>query len=70
MTNKLGGRIVRVFGPRGEWHDYAHLERFAAIQPGDVIAAGTILGYVGRLRQREGTPPHLHHGSTARRAAR
>ena len=61
-TNQLGGRIVRVFGPNGEWHYYAHLERFAPIRPGDVIDAGTILGYVGDSGNAKGTPPHLHYG--------
>ena len=61
-TNQLGGRVVRVFGPDGEWHYYAHLERFAPIQPGDVINDGTILGYVGDSGNAKGTPPHLHYG--------
>ena len=61
-TNKLGGHIVWVYGPNGEWHYYAHLERFADIQPGDVIGAGTVLGYVGDSGNAKGTPPHLHYG--------
>ena len=61
-TNRLGGRIVRVFGPGGEWHYYAHLERFGAITPGQVVAPGTILGYVGDSGNAKGTPPHLHYG--------
>jgi murein DD-endopeptidase MepM/ murein hydrolase activator NlpD len=61
-TNRLGGRIVRVFGPGGEWHYYAHLERYAEIRTGQVVAAGTILGYVGDSGNARGTPPHLHYG--------
>jgi murein DD-endopeptidase MepM/ murein hydrolase activator NlpD len=61
-TNRLGGRIVRVLGPGGQWHYYAHLDRFAAIHPGQVIAAGTVLGYVGDSGNARGTPPHLHYG--------
>ncbi len=61
-TNQLGGRIVRVFGPDGEWHYYAHLERFGAIQPGDVVESGTIIGYVGDSGNARGTSPHLHYG--------
>lgn len=61
-TSQLGGRIVRVFGPGGEWHYYAHLERFAPIAPGDVVQAGAILGYVGDSGNARGTPPHLHYG--------
>ncbi len=61
-TNKLGGRIVFVYGPDAEWHYYAHLERYSDVQVGDVIAAGTILGYVGDSGNAKGTPPHLHYG--------
>lgn len=61
-TNRLGGRIVWVYGPRSEWHYYAHLERYSAVRPGDVIAAGTIVGYVGDSGNAKGTPPHLHYG--------
>ncbi len=61
-TNSLGGRIVRVFGPAGEWHYYAHLESFSRVQPGDVIAAGTVVGTVGDSGNARGTPPHLHYG--------
>ena len=60
--NQLGGRIVRIFGPAGQWHYYAHLERFADIRTGDVIAAGTVIGYVGDSGNARGTPPHLHYG--------
>ena len=61
-TNRLGGRIVRVLGPGGQWHYYAHLDRFADVRTGDVIAAGTVLGYVGTTGNARGTPPHLHYG--------
>jgi len=60
--NDLGGRIVRIFGPAGEWHYYAHLERFAEIHPGQPVAPGQILGYVGDSGNAQGTPTHLHYG--------
>jgi murein DD-endopeptidase MepM/ murein hydrolase activator NlpD len=60
--NKLGGQIVRVFGPAGEWHYYAHLDHFADVHPGDVIRGGTVLGYVGVTGNAKGTPFHLHYG--------
>ena len=53
---------MRVLGPGGYWHYYAHLERFARIRPGDVIAEGTVVGYVGNSGNAKGTPPHLHYG--------
>ena len=58
----LGGRIVRILGPAGQWHYYAHLEKFAKIRSGDVVAAGTVIGYVGDSGNARGTPPHLHYG--------
>ncbi len=60
--NQLGGRIVWVLGPGGQWHYYAHLDRFSAVRPGDVVAPGTVLGYVGTSGNARGTPPHLHYG--------
>jgi murein DD-endopeptidase MepM/ murein hydrolase activator NlpD len=61
-TNALGGRVVRVFGPGGEWHYYAHLERFAEVRAGDLVEAGTVIGYVGDSGNARGTPSHLHYG--------
>jgi murein DD-endopeptidase MepM/ murein hydrolase activator NlpD len=61
-TNRLGGRIVRVLGPGPMWHYYAHLERYGAFHPGDVVQAGDVLGYVGDSGNARGTPPHLHYG--------
>lgn len=60
--NELGGRIVRVLGPGGYWHYYAHLERFADFREGDVVRAGSVIGYVGDSGNARGTPPHLHYG--------
>jgi murein DD-endopeptidase MepM/ murein hydrolase activator NlpD len=60
--NALGGRVVRVLGPGGHWHYYAHLDAYGAIGPGDIVAAGTVLGFVGNTGNARGTPPHLHYG--------
>lgn len=60
--NRLGGRVVRVLGPGGYWHYYAHLDSFGPIHPGEVIEVGTVLGYVGDSGNAAGTPPHLHYG--------
>jgi murein DD-endopeptidase MepM/ murein hydrolase activator NlpD len=61
-TDRLGGNVVRVFGPGGEWHYYAHLDRFAAISRGQRVSAGEMLGFVGDTGNARGTPPHLHYG--------
>jgi peptidoglycan LD-endopeptidase LytH len=61
-TNTLGGRVVWVLGPGGQWHYYAHLDRFADVRPGDIVEEGGVLGYVGDSGNAKGTPPHLHYG--------
>jgi peptidoglycan LD-endopeptidase LytH len=60
--DRLGGRIVYVTGPGGYHHYYAHLERYADLNAGQWISAGTIVGYVGDSGNAQGTPPHLHYG--------
>jgi murein DD-endopeptidase MepM/ murein hydrolase activator NlpD len=67
--NRLGGNIVTVLGPGRQVHYYAHLDRFAAVRAGDVVGAGTSLGYVGDSGNARGGPPHLHYGIYTRRGA-
>jgi peptidoglycan LD-endopeptidase LytH len=66
--NRLGGNVVWIFGPGGQRHYYAHLERFADLRPGDLVMPGDIVGYVGNTGNARGTPPHLHYGIYASRA--
>jgi murein DD-endopeptidase MepM/ murein hydrolase activator NlpD len=61
-TNSLGGQIVRILGPGGYWHYYAHLSRYGDVREGQVVQAGTVLGYVGVTGNAQGTPCHLHYG--------
>jgi len=61
-TNNLGGQVVWVLGPGRQRHYYAHLEGYADIQRGQLVAAGDVLGYVGNTGNAKGTPPHLHYG--------
>ena len=67
--DRLGGKVVGITGPGGVWHYYAHLEDFAAIENGDWIEAGTVIGYVGDSGNARGTPPHLHYGVYTREGA-
>lgn len=60
--NSLGGKVVRVLGPGGQWHYYAHLERFGKVRKGQIIQPGTVVGYVGDSGNARGTQPHLHYG--------
>jgi peptidoglycan LD-endopeptidase LytH len=58
----LGGIVVWLEHGRHRYY-LAHLH---AIHPdlevGDEVAAGTVVGYVGRSGNARGTPPHLHLG--------
>lgn len=61
-VNRLGGNVAWVLGPGAELHYYAHLEGWADIHRGRVVAAGDVLGYVGDSGNAKGTPCHLHYG--------
>ncbi len=59
----LGGRQVWVWGPARERYYYAHLDDWReGLSEGEVVAEGTVLGYVGDTGNAAGTPPHLHWG--------
>jgi len=60
--NRLGGNVVSVLGPGRQVHYYAHFERIAPIQAGDVVRSGDLLGYVGNTGNARATPSHLHYG--------
>jgi murein DD-endopeptidase MepM/ murein hydrolase activator NlpD len=57
----LGGIKLWLVGESGAAYYYAHLSSFAeGIEPGDVVDAGTVVGYVGNTGNAVGTPSHLH----------
>jgi peptidoglycan LD-endopeptidase LytH len=58
----LGGNFVRIYGPGGHSHYYAHLDRFADVREGDVVEPGTVIGFVGDSGNARGGAPHLHYG--------
>ena len=60
--NRLGGKVVWVYGPGGQHHYYAHLDKFGGAAPGERVQAGALLGYVGNTGNARTTPPHLHYG--------
>jgi peptidoglycan LD-endopeptidase LytH len=60
-STDLGGLVVRVLGPGGQWHYYAHLDRHGPIEPGQIVEAGALLGFVGNTGNARDTPPHLHY---------
>lgn len=58
-----GGRFVSVVGDDGVRYYGSHLESVAPdIAVGDVVAAGTVVGYVGDSGSAAGTGTHLHFG--------
>jgi murein DD-endopeptidase MepM/ murein hydrolase activator NlpD len=66
VTNGLGGNVVWVWSPsRGLRTYYAHLDR-RAVEPGERVLAGHVVGYVGTSGNARGGPPHLHFGVYAR----
>lgn len=53
------GRTVELDHGRGHTTLYAHMSRFSNIRPGQRIAQGTVIGYVGSSGMSTG--PHLHY---------
>jgi len=68
--NTLGGLTVRVLGPGGSMHYYAHLSRYGPVGAGDHILPGDILGHVGNTGNAARTPCHLHYGIYLKGGAR
>ena len=62
QERELGGNTVSVLGPGGYSHYYAHLDSYGRYLPGDRVAEGDTLGYVGDTGNAKGTTPHLHYG--------
>lgn len=62
-SSNLGGNIIWIYGPRGTWHYYAHLDRFKrGLAVGDQVNAGDVIAYVGNTGNARGGAPHLHYG--------
>jgi peptidoglycan LD-endopeptidase LytH len=58
----LGGNAVFVAGRGRRTYYYAHLDRYADIEIGQIVSRGDVLGYVGNTGNARSTPPHLHFG--------
>ncbi len=60
-TDRLGGIKLWLAGRSGTYYYYAHLSRFAEdVHEGDIVPAGTVVGYVGNTGNARGGIPHLH----------
>ena len=62
FDSKPGGLTIYQFNPAGELaYYYAHLDRYAdALQEGDRVEPGQLIGYVGASGNADPTAPHLH----------
>jgi murein DD-endopeptidase MepM/ murein hydrolase activator NlpD len=60
-TDRLGGIKLWLAGRSGTYYYYAHLSKFADdVHEGDIVPAGTVVGYVGNTGNAAGGIPHLH----------
>lgn len=64
-TGGLGGKYIwlsgGMFGLGSARYYYAHLDDFA-VESGDKVKKGEVIGYVGNTGNARTTPPHLHFG--------
>jgi murein DD-endopeptidase MepM/ murein hydrolase activator NlpD len=61
-TNRLGGKVVWVWAPSRRLSlYYAHLDE-QAVTPGQRVAPGDLIGFVGNTGNARHTAPHLHFG--------
>jgi murein DD-endopeptidase MepM/ murein hydrolase activator NlpD len=58
-NNRLGGLSVDLVDGDGHRYYYAHLSA-AAVEPGQRVSAGDVVGANGNSGNARGTPPHLH----------
>ena len=60
-NDRLGGIKLWLAGRSGTYYYYAHLSKFADdVHEGDIVPAGTVVGYVGNTGNAAGGIPHLH----------
>ncbi|RYZ24373.1 MAG: M23 family metallopeptidase [Chitinophagaceae bacterium] len=59
-TNRLGGKVVYILGPKWRVHYYAHLDSVYA-RPFSFVGTDDVIGTVGSSGNAKGKPPHLHY---------
>jgi len=59
-SNKDGGNVVSVLGPKWRIHYYAHLKTLK-VGGGEFVQQGTEIGTVGTTGNATGKAPHLHY---------
>ncbi len=62
FLSKEGGNTIYQYDPTGRFcYYYAHLERYAkTVRPGEPIARGDVIGFVGTSGNAPANTPHLH----------
>lgn len=61
ITQRLGGKVIRLKGNDGHIYSYAHLDGYAeGIREGVGVKAGQTIGYVGNTGNALGGAHHLH----------
>ena len=63
-TDDLGGKVARLHREDGSYWYYAHLASFnePALESGDAVEAGDIIGFCGNSGNAILTSPHVHFG--------
>lgn len=59
-SNKDGGNVISVLGPKWRIHYYAHLKTLK-VGGGEFVQQGTEIGTVGTSGNAVGKAPHLHY---------
>ncbi len=59
-TNKDGGNVISILGPKWRIHYYAHLNTLKAGR-GELVRQGAEIGTVGSTGNAIGKAPHLHY---------
>lgn len=59
-SNKDGGNVISILGPKWHVHYYAHLKT-SKVTMGKLVKLGAVLGTVGTTGNAVGKAPHLHY---------
>jgi murein DD-endopeptidase MepM/ murein hydrolase activator NlpD len=59
-SNKDGGNVISIMGPKWRIHYYAHLKTLKA-KSGEFVRQGAEIGTVGTTGNAVGKAPHLHY---------
>ena len=59
-SNRDGGNVVSILGPKWRVHYYAHLKTLKVVS-GDFVQQGAEIGTVGTTGNAVGKAPHLHY---------